>query len=185
MSDTEKIELIPINVKEFDIEIKGITPLIVHRFSEKARKQIEDKQQKRAKEAKKPRDPNEEYLASLYPMPGFEKQVGQKSCKYGIPAVWIKLSAVDACRFVDGLKMTLAAFQRSPWIGAPMNRHGRPDCYDYVRRYYGVPAFIGTRVKVHGKEGVLLRASPLTMFTFGWTARSLPIRTIRPTASNT
>lgn len=103
-----QIELIPINIKEFDLNVKGITPLIVHRFSEKARKQIEDKQQKKAKEAKKARDPKEEYLASLYPMPGYESKVGNKDCKYGIPAVWIKLAAVDSCRFVDGLKMTLA-----------------------------------------------------------------------------
>jgi hypothetical protein len=33
----------------------------------------------------------------------------------------------------------------------------RPDCYDYVRNYYGVPAFIGKRVKVNGREGVLAR----------------------------
>lgn len=29
------------------------------------------------------------------------------------------------------------------------------DCYDYVRRYYGVPAFIGARVSVGGRTGVL------------------------------
>lgn len=30
------------------------------------------------------------------------------------------------------------------------------DCYDYVRRYYHVPAYIGIRVRVGGKEGVLV-----------------------------
>lgn len=33
----------------------------------------------------------------------------------------------------------------------------KPDCYDYVRRYYGVPAKVGQRVKAYGKEGVLTR----------------------------
>lgn len=31
-----------------------------------------------------------------------------------------------------------------------------PDCYDYVRTYYGVPAFIGRLVRVKDKEGVLV-----------------------------
>jgi hypothetical protein len=36
-------------------------------------------------------------------------------------------------------------------------RPPQPDCYDYVRRYYGVPANVGQRVKVNGKgEGVLV-----------------------------
>lgn len=33
----------------------------------------------------------------------------------------------------------------------------RPDCYDYVRRYYGVPAYIGVRVRVGSREGVLVK----------------------------
>jgi len=32
------------------------------------------------------------------------------------------------------------------------------DCYDYVRRYYNVPAYIGVRVRVGGKEGVIVDA---------------------------
>lgn len=30
-----------------------------------------------------------------------------------------------------------------------------PDCYDYVRNAYGVPAYIGMRVRVRDREGVL------------------------------
>lgn len=102
------IELIPIDLREFTVKLEGISPLIVHRFSEKAKKQIEDKQQQRAKEPKGARDPHAEYLASLYPMPGFEAKVGKPNCKYGIKAVWFKLAAVAACRFTDGLPMTKA-----------------------------------------------------------------------------
>lgn len=33
----------------------------------------------------------------------------------------------------------------------------KADCYDYVRNYYGVPAYVGTRVRMkNGKEGVLV-----------------------------
>lgn len=38
------------------------------------------------------------------------------------------------------------------------SRPPKPDCYDYVRRYYGVPAYIGVRVKVSGREGVLVNS---------------------------
>lgn len=41
-------------------------------------------------------------------------------------------------------------------------RHSRPispDCYDYVRRTYRVPAYIGVRVRVGGKTGVLVPAT--------------------------
>lgn len=31
------------------------------------------------------------------------------------------------------------------------------DCYSYVRRYYGVPAYPGVHVRVVGREGVLVR----------------------------
>lgn len=34
----------------------------------------------------------------------------------------------------------------------------KPDCYEYVRTYYGVPARVGMRVRHGTKEGVLVRA---------------------------
>lgn len=35
----------------------------------------------------------------------------------------------------------------------------KPDCYEYIRRYYNVPAYIGVRVTAHGQKGVLLPMS--------------------------
>lgn len=32
------------------------------------------------------------------------------------------------------------------------------DCYEYVRRTYGVPAYIGVRVKYRGEGGVIVGA---------------------------
>lgn len=37
-------------------------------------------------------------------------------------------------------------------------RPPQPDCYDYVRRYYGVPAFIGMRVRRQDRGGVLVKS---------------------------
>lgn len=36
-----------------------------------------------------------------------------------------------------------------------MSSPNRPDCYDYVRRYYKVPAYVGVRVRLRDREGVL------------------------------
>lgn len=46
----------------------------------------------------------------------------------------------------------------------PTPKHDRPDCYDYVRRYYRVPAYIGMRVRLYDSrrdelvEGVLVKS---------------------------
>lgn len=46
-----------------------------------------------------------------------------------------------------------------------MTRPPTPDCYDYVRRYYRVPAYIGMRVRLYDSrrdelvEGVLVKAT--------------------------
>lgn len=34
----------------------------------------------------------------------------------------------------------------------------KPDCYDYVRRYYSVPAYVGMRVIAGDKPGVIVAA---------------------------
>jgi hypothetical protein len=33
----------------------------------------------------------------------------------------------------------------------------KPDGYDYVRSYYNVPAYVGVRVKVKDREGVIVK----------------------------
>jgi hypothetical protein len=103
----ERVELKPIDIRTFKLPIKGTSPLIVHKFSEKAKKQIEDKQQKKAKGAKEARDPKSEYLAACYVMPDSPK-AGEKKAKYGVPASGLKNCAVSACKFVDGMPMTYA-----------------------------------------------------------------------------
>lgn len=101
------VPLKQIDIRRFSIPIIGVTPLIVHKFSEKAKKQIEDKQQKKAKGAKEARDPNAEFLAALYTMPG-SGEPGSPTAEYGIPAAGFKNAARSACRYVDGMAMTFA-----------------------------------------------------------------------------
>jgi len=73
---------------------------MVCKFSEKAKNELDEKHQKKAKRAKEARDPEAEFKAALYVM--------SDGKKYGVPAAGIKHCAVSACRFVDGVPMTLA-----------------------------------------------------------------------------
>lgn len=47
-----------------------------------------------------------------------------------------------------------------------MKRPPQPDCYDYVRRYYHVPAYIGARVTASGRAGVLVDHRPSDQYVY-------------------
>lgn len=91
----------PITIKKLDIRtigvpIVGITELIVHRWSEKAKKQMLRKQM--GKPVTKPaKNPEEDYEATIY---RFEDE------SIGFPAIAFKAALVDACRYFDNLAMT-------------------------------------------------------------------------------
>lgn len=34
----------------------------------------------------------------------------------------------------------------------------KPDCYEYIRNYYHVPAYVGVRVTTRGRTGVIVPA---------------------------
>ncbi len=104
----EQVELRPIDIKSFKLTIVGTSPLIVHKFSEKSRKQIADKQQQKAKGGRDKRDPHSEFLAALYMMPGSPAPLS-KGAKYGIPASGFQKAAMKACRYIQGINMTFAA----------------------------------------------------------------------------
>lgn len=87
------------NVQVAKVKIRGTAPLIVHAWSEKARRMIEDKQQKKAKGPKEARDPKADFESALY--------VAEEGW-YGVPACAFKAALVGAARQVDGLSMVMA-----------------------------------------------------------------------------
>lgn len=96
------VEIKPINIKEIDITIKGISSLIVNNFSEKSKQQILDNQMKKPKE-KEERKPIEDFMRALYwltPMPekfteeSFDKAL-KDGARFGFPAKGIKASIVS------------------------------------------------------------------------------------------
>jgi len=98
-AETTVVSIPQIEPKILLVPIVGITPLLVCAWSHKAKQQMLDKQMKKANRGKAAKDPEADYLASLY--------VSTEGWT-GIPAGGVKGCLVNACRAVDGLPMTLA-----------------------------------------------------------------------------
>jgi len=95
--DVLTVELPKLVEKRFEVRIKEKTPLIVHAWSEKARTEMRDKQQGKAKGKRAPKDPKAEFEGAKY------LDEKGRDC---IPLIAIKNAMVNAARFVDGMKMT-------------------------------------------------------------------------------
>lgn len=90
----QQIQLPKLDIKTFRLRVVGDSPLICHAWSEKAKRQMLDKQMKKAQPAKEAKDPEKDYQESLYHL---------ADGGYGFPAVAFKAAAVDACSHVAGI----------------------------------------------------------------------------------
>jgi hypothetical protein len=97
------------------LRIQGNSPLMTHAWSTKAVRQMEDSQQQKVKDGKRPpKDPDAEFEGAIYRMP-------DGSC--GIPARSFKKAVVGAATQVDGLHKTFlrGAFHVIGEAVAPVN----------------------------------------------------------------
>lgn len=95
-----------IAIQKMRIVVVGDSPLICHRWSEKARRGMLDKQMKKAKLAKEAKDPWSDYCRSLYWITATPANPSQKDiakATFGFPAVAFKTAAVDACSHVSDI----------------------------------------------------------------------------------
>lgn len=103
--NNENVSIPAINIQYATISIVGDSPLIVHKWSEKAKKEILDKQMKKAKtKGHDAKDPVRDFIDSLYWLDGepeekteegFAKAI-QSGARFGFPSVAFKASAVAA-----------------------------------------------------------------------------------------
>lgn len=98
---TVKIEIAPPNFQSVTLRVEGTAPLMLHKFSEKMRKQIEEKQTSKdsTKKKREPKDYEAEFNAARY--------VSTANWD-GVPAGAFRAAMIAACRTVDGLPMTKA-----------------------------------------------------------------------------
>lgn len=90
-----------------EIRIEGSAPLIVNRFSQKARDEMAERQQGKAR-AREPKNPEACFEASLYRLP--------EPDSYGVPATGFKGAIVDAARYFKGSKLTMTALKQMIFV---------------------------------------------------------------------
>lgn len=93
------IELPPLNINLMEVTLIGDAPLIVHAWSAKAKREMLDKQMKKAKGAKEAKDPKADFEASMHRL---------ADGGYGFPSVAFKASAVTAATSVAGITKVAA-----------------------------------------------------------------------------
>lgn len=110
MSNIIAVELKPLNLKTLEVRLEGRTGLITHAWSEKAKKQMLDKQQKKNVKAREIRDPEAEYESGFYHFPGGG---------YGFPSIGVKGCLIGIAHKDYGVEKTL--------IRKAIYVHGEPD----------------------------------------------------------
>lgn len=82
---TELVEIKPIEMKTMEIEIIGDTPLIMHAWSEKAKRMMLETQKGQTKGKKKPvRNPVDDFIQSLYWLtekPVYKEDASEEECE--------------------------------------------------------------------------------------------------------
>lgn len=105
VKNTELIEIMPINIVKTDIRIVGTSPLITHAWSEKAKREILDKQMKKTKSSSRnAKNPVDDFIRSLYwltPMPDEMTEEGflaavENGARFGFPVTAFKQAAISA-----------------------------------------------------------------------------------------
>lgn len=111
-TESTPINIPAINIQEFDLRLVGDSPLIVHAWSDKAKKMMLDKQMKKATSGREAKDPFQDFTDSLYWLtekPEKPTMEDVLNAKFGFPTVAFKAAAV-AGGFRAGVieKMTVA-----------------------------------------------------------------------------
>lgn len=107
MADTASpIVIDRVSVETMVVPIIGTTPLIMHNFSEKARKEMLDGMQGK-KKVKEPKNPQAEYEAAFYRIAD-ENHGGER---YGFPVVGFKAATIGGARFY-GKSISMTALKQ-------------------------------------------------------------------------
>ena len=103
--ETEVITIPAIDIRNATITLKGDSPLIVHKWSEKAKKMMLDKQMKVAtSQGHDAKDPFADFVGTIYflsgkpesPTPEAFEEALSNGARFGFPSVGVKASAVSA-----------------------------------------------------------------------------------------
>lgn len=152
------IEIARLETEKLMVPIIGTTPLIVHRFSEKAKKQMLDAMQG-IKKVKENKNPNAEFEAAFYRF---------LDGRFGFPSIAFKDCTVSAARFYQGV--TMVQLRQVLFVGGEFGVDGQA-----LIEIEGAPAIMREDVVRVGMNGTDLRYRP--QFTT-WRA-TLPVRYVK------
>jgi hypothetical protein len=140
------INIPALNIKKAKIRIIGDTPLIVHAWSEKAKRQMLEKMMKKATTGREVRDPEKEFVNTLYWLSGkpeeesyegFENAL-KNGAKLGFPSIAFKLSAVTGAHRA-GITKNLVEHLGSFHIDDEyVEIHGKPVMDESMVRLLGI-----------------------------------------------
>jgi hypothetical protein len=106
-----QVSISRIGTETLRVPIVGTAPLIVHRFSEKAKRQMLDNMQGR-KSPKEAKNPEAEYEAAFY---------RTDEGGYGFPVIAFKAATVGAARFY-GKSVSMTALRQFVFFEAPFSK---------------------------------------------------------------
>lgn len=105
------VELPPMNIQTIDIPIIGESGLICHAWASKAKKQMLDKQMKKAGTGRVAKDPWADFCETLYWLSDKPEEPTEEDVmngRFGFPAVAFKSAAVTAVTSTGGMTKVLA-----------------------------------------------------------------------------
>lgn len=119
----ETIEIRPVEIETVGIRIVGDTPLIMHRWSEKAKREILDKEMGKAKAPREKKRPINDFCRSMYWMQNEpaedatdeEIMAAVEDGRWGFPVTAIKQAAISAA-FRSGMSKDKVSLQAAFFI---------------------------------------------------------------------
>lgn len=108
---TNVININRIGTETIRVPLIGTAPLIVHKFSEKSKRQMLDNMQGR-KTPKQPKDPDGDYEAALY---------RHDDDSFGFPVIAFKAATIGACRFF-GKQMPMTTARQCMFFDADFSK---------------------------------------------------------------
>jgi len=94
-----QVELPKLNIQTMQVTLIGDSSLICHAWDSDTKREMLEKQMKKAKQARKAKDPQKDFEGSMYKYPGGG---------YGFPTIAFKAAAVDACTHIADLTKVAA-----------------------------------------------------------------------------
>lgn len=106
MAKKETAELKDLDIRTVEVKIQGLSPIILHRWSDKAKEEMLNKQMKKSNKGKEAKNPEEQFEDSVYRLddgsPAFPADGFKKAMVRGAKALGLTMTDIKGAMFVIG-----------------------------------------------------------------------------------